>query len=106
MLKAQCTVTRTHRGGKPLHPRDLTERIPGPVRFDGGYHKGMCRGAERLVIERGPPGTPGTGVSPIPDLIDPVLVTYHSDRAMMFRGWEEIDGRRYYQGWWIQWCGL
>ncbi|VFR81352.1 hypothetical protein RAN3_2563 [plant metagenome] len=42
---------------------------------------------------------------PIPDLQDPVLMTLHTSRAMLFRGWEEIDGQRYYQVWWIQWVG-
>ncbi len=41
--------------------------------------------------------------SPIPDLLEPELLTFSWDRGMMVCGFEEIDGRRYYQGWWMQW---
>lgn len=40
---------------------------------------------------------------PIPNLWQPELVTFMSDRAMMVAGFEEIEGQRYYQGWWIRW---
>jgi len=40
---------------------------------------------------------------PIPHLMDVVLMGFRSDRAMMVRGFEEIDGARYYQGWHITW---
>ncbi|MCP2517375.1 hypothetical protein M5J07_20720 [Achromobacter mucicolens] len=43
---------------------------------------------------------------PIPDLLEPELLTFGSDRGMMVCGFEEIDGRRYYQGWWMQWVHL
>ncbi|ANN74683.1 hypothetical protein BAU08_09630 [Bordetella bronchialis] len=39
----------------------------------------------------------------IPDLMEPKLLTFCSDRGMMVCGFEEIDGQRFYQGWWIQW---
>ncbi|WAI82283.1 MULTISPECIES: hypothetical protein [Achromobacter] len=41
--------------------------------------------------------------SAIPDLLNPQLLTFSSDRSMMVVGFEEIDGRRYYQGWRMQW---
>ncbi|EHK65318.1 hypothetical protein [Achromobacter arsenitoxydans] len=41
----------------------------------------------------------------IPDLLEPELLTFASDRGMMVCGFEEIDGRRYYQGWWLTWIG-
>ncbi|RIJ05097.1 hypothetical protein DXK93_05115 [Achromobacter sp. K91] len=41
----------------------------------------------------------------IPDLIEPQLLTFSSDRGMMVVGFEELDGHRYYQGWWMQWIG-
>ncbi|HAP28192.1 MAG TPA: hypothetical protein DCR74_21840 [Achromobacter sp.] len=44
--------------------------------------------------------------SPIPDLLEPELLTFGSDRGMMVCGFEEIDGQRYYQGWWMQWVPL
>lgn len=39
----------------------------------------------------------------IPNLWEPKLLTFGSDRGMMVCGWEEIDGQRFYQGWWLQW---
>jgi hypothetical protein len=42
-------------------------------------------------------------LSPIPDLLEPQLLTFSSDRGMMVVGFEEIAGRKYYQGWWMQW---
>lgn len=39
----------------------------------------------------------------IPDLLQPELLTFSSDRGLMVCGFEEIDGRGYYQGWWMQW---
>ncbi|WP_373981595.1 hypothetical protein LN047_09560 [Achromobacter sp. JD417] len=46
-----------------------------------------------------------TEKGPIPGLLEPELLTFCSDRGMMVCGFEEIDGRRYYQGWWMQWIG-
>ncbi|AUA58474.1 hypothetical protein CVS48_22125 [Achromobacter spanius] len=44
-----------------------------------------------------------TKKSPIPDLLQPGMLTFASDRGMMARGFEEIAGKRYCQGWWIRW---
>lgn len=41
--------------------------------------------------------------APIPDLLEPQLLTFSSERGMMVCGFEEINGKRYYQGWWMQW---
>ncbi|GAB1578694.1 hypothetical protein [Bordetella petrii] len=42
--------------------------------------------------------------SPIPDLMDVGLLGFSSDRALIVRGFEEIEFRRYYQGWYIVWA--
>ncbi|WP_116793118.1 SOS response-associated peptidase family protein [Achromobacter dolens] len=44
--------------------------------------------------------------SAIPDLLEPQLLTFASDRGMMVVGFEEIAGVRYYQGWWMQWVAV
>ncbi len=31
------------------------------------------------------------------------MMAFNSDRGMMAVGFEEINGQRYYQGWWFQW---
>lgn len=35
----------------------------------------------------------------IRDMLEPELLTLCSDRGMMVCGFEEVDGRRYCQGW-------
>ncbi|MDM9561399.1 hypothetical protein [Bordetella petrii] len=40
---------------------------------------------------------------PIADLMDVELLTLTTDWALMMRGFEDIDGARYYQGWYITW---
>jgi len=44
-----------------------------------------------------------TAKSPVADLLEPELLTFCSERGMMVCGFEEIDGRRYYQGRWMLW---
>lgn len=41
--------------------------------------------------------------SPFPDLVDVKLVAFGTVRGMMVAGFEEIDGARYYQSWYIAW---
>lgn len=50
------------------------------------------------LIAAGEESTPGVG-SLIPTLMDPEILTFSSARGMMIAGFEEIDGRRYYQAW-------
>jgi hypothetical protein len=38
----------------------------------------------------------------LPDLHDVELIAF-GERAMMLNGFEEVDGSRYYQGWWVRW---
>ncbi|CUJ03663.1 Uncharacterised protein [Achromobacter xylosoxidans] len=65
-------------------------------------HDGLNRYVPRLTMES--VAKFGARIpSVIPDLLDPVLLTFGSDRGMMVCGFEEIAGIRYYQGWWMQW---
>lgn len=61
----------------------------------------MCRYVNYLKVMRNNAGAPLP--SPIPTLMDVELLTFCTDRAMMVRGFEEIDGVRFYQGWYIAW---
>jgi hypothetical protein len=38
-----------------------------------------------------------------PELWDPQWLTFGSERGCMIVGFEEVDGQRYYQGWYVQW---
>lgn len=95
-----CTVRRTHRLGRPLRESDWTA-TPGPVSMYSIFREDMRRYVRCFKVERtqkGPLLPPE-----IPDLMDVELLTFGTERAMMVRGFEEIDGVRYYQGWYISW---
>ena len=96
-----CTVTRTHRFGIPINNRDFDKPTEGPVLLSECYNAKLKRNVRTLCINRDRqiPNPQGA----IPDLHDPEMIAFQSDRSVMFRGFEEIDGTRYYQGWWIQW---
>lgn len=68
-------------------------------------HEAMKRSVRVMqLIEAGEESTPGVK-SLIPILMDPEILTFSSARGMMIAGFEEIDGRRCYQGWLIHWDG-
>ncbi len=58
------------------------------------------RRASRIAALR--PLRRSIGTHVLPDLHDVELIAF-GERAMMLNGFEEIEGRRYYQGWWIRW---
>lgn len=96
-----CTVSRTHRYGRPL---DCSEwrYVAGPVDMYSIYRENQKRWVSCLKVMR-QLGGGAMGESPFPDLMDAELMTFSTDRAMLVRGFEEIDGARYYQGWYIVW---
>lgn len=65
-------------------------------------HQGLNRHVPRMTMEA-LAKFGATVPSAIPDLLEPQLLTFGSDRGMMVAGFEEIAGVRYYQGWWLQW---
>ena len=97
-----CTIIRTHRRGHALRDRDFDPPVSGPIRMGTTIHPTLKRYVNYLVVARN--GQFGADEAPpIPALWEPELLTFMSDRAMMLAGFEEIEGQRYYQGWWIQW---
>lgn len=97
-----CTVTRTHHLGQKRHDRDPGPTITGTVRMYSVVRDDMKR-TIRVMTMDGLMKFGATDKGAIPDLLEPELLTFSSDRGMMVCGFEEIDGRRYYQGWWMQW---
>lgn len=66
-------------------------------------HQGLNRHVPRMTMEAFAEFgaiVPGA----IPDLLEPQLLTFSSDRDMMIVGFEEIAGVHYYHGWWMQWA--
>ena len=97
-----CTVTRTHHLGVKRHDRDPGPAFTGTVRMYSIMRDDMKRYIRVMTMD-GLQKFGATAKSAIPDLLQPELLTFSSDRGMMVCGFEEIDGRRYYQGWWMQW---
>ncbi|KDD09895.1 hypothetical protein [Bordetella bronchiseptica] len=101
-MKLECSVVRTHRLGELLKDRDWDEPIIGTVQMQTAFVPALNRQVPMMSMD----SLETFGKSrraTIPDLLEPRLLTFASDRGMMVAGFEEIGGRRYYQGWWIQW---
>jgi len=101
-MSSICSVTRTHHLGERRRDQDPAAPVLGQVRMYSMLHKPLNRYIEIMTIE----SLDKFGaicVSPIPDLLEPQLLTFSSTRGMMVSGFEEIMGQRYYQGWWLQW---
>lgn len=95
----RCTVTRTHRYGQKLDPKEWSAPLPGPVFLQTTHSKSLNRTVIQLTVIR--PEAHQSDV--IPALCDPQILSMSSGQGMMFAGFEELDGRRYYQGWYIRW---
>ncbi|WP_231494609.1 hypothetical protein [Bordetella petrii] len=95
-----CTIKRTHHLGRALQHRDW-EAVPGPVMMYSIFREDMKREVQCFKVMRRDAGA--MLPSPIPDLMDVELLTFSTDRAMMVRGFEEVRGTRFYQGWYIEW---
>ncbi|WP_287142635.1 hypothetical protein [Achromobacter sp.] len=97
-----CKVTRTHYFGEKRHDRDPGPTVTGTVRMYSVMRDDMKRYIRIMTMDTLQTfGAPQKGV--IPDLLQPELLTFASERGMMVCGFEEIDGKRYYQSWWMQW---
>lgn len=96
-----CSVTRTHRRGVALRDRDFDPPVDGDAALFSAMHPELKRMVQIMTLRtagwEGPSYRP-----PIPDLLQPELITFASDRAMMIAGFEEIDGQRFYQGWYVR----
>ncbi len=101
-MQFQCSVLRTHHLGERRRDNDPGQPVVGTVHMYTMPHQELNRHVPRLTMES--LAKFGARIpSAIPDLLDPVLLTFGSDRGMMVCGFEEIAGVRYYQGWWMQW---
>lgn len=94
----RSTIQRTHRLGRPVAARDRETPIEGVVRLASIERPDMGRSVDYLSIDRHADSRPT-----FPHLWDPHWLTFGSDGGCVVRGFEEVDGRRYYQGWYIQW---
>ncbi|MGH8465164.1 MAG: hypothetical protein ACRER5_13520 [Pseudomonas sp.] len=95
-----CAVTRTQYFGELHHERDCGSTITGTVRMYPILREDMKRYIRVMTLD----DLQKLGVTEkcaIPDLLRPELLTFSSDRGMVVCGFEEIDGRRSYQGWWM-----
>lgn len=95
-----CTVTRTHDRGRKLHRKEWQELVC-TVSIDRWFHPELNRDVPALKAERRRRN--GGWATAMPLLCDPRLIAMRTTHGMSFVGFEEIDGQRYYQGWYIRW---
>lgn len=96
------SVVRTLYLGQKRRDNDPALAVLGTVRMYSITRQDMRRQVRVMTMD-GLAKFGATEKGPIPDLLEPELLTFGSERGMMVCGFEEIDGRRYYQGWWIRW---
>lgn len=101
-MQLQCSVLRTHHLGERRRDNDPGQPVVGTVHMYSILHKGLNRQVAVMSMDRLLKFGAREKAS-IPDLLEPQLLTFASDRGMMVTGFEEIAGIRYYQGWWMQW---
>lgn len=100
-LPFTSSVTCTHNYGKPLPKTEWPVPMFGRVELQAVTSMELKRTVPmlRLLV---PNGSSGLVRDALPALHDPELVTFSSDRAATFRGWEMLEGRRYYQSWLVR----
>jgi len=98
----RCSVVRTHHLGQKRPDTDPAPAVIGAVHMYSVTREDLRLQITVMTMD----GLAKFGArqkGAIPDLLEPELLTFASDRGMMVCGFEEIDGRRYYQGWWMTW---
>lgn len=96
-------VHRTHARGQQLEKKDMDGPHPGRVHMYSHFKPELRRQVSVMELAAsGNPGQPDYKVG-LPQLLDPTLLTFDSQRGLVVTGFEEIDGARFYQGWWVQW---
>lgn len=101
-MELECAVQRTHYRGELRRDNDPGQIVVGTVRMYSIMHEKLKRYVSVMTMRPLHGYDTGPKVT-IPDLLEPTLLTFGSERGMMVSGFEEIDGQRYYQGWWMQW---
>jgi hypothetical protein len=98
-----CIVQRTHRQGQPLELGRMDGPYSGRVHMYSQYRADLRR--QVVIMELAGEGNPGQPNyrQAIPQLLDPAMLTFNSEKGMVITGFEELSGARYYQGWWLQW---
>lgn len=96
-------VHRTHARGQQLDKKGIDGPYPGRVHMYSHFRPDLRRQVQVMELaSSGNPGQPDYKVG-LPQLQDPTLLTFDSERGLAITGFEEIDGARFCQGWWVQW---
>ncbi len=99
------TVIRTHERGLKCKLRNAQE-IPGPVELESVYVAELNRHVPRLRVPRGRFSDGRPRPDAIPPLYEPRLLTFCTEFGLMVTGFEQIEGCRFYQGWYIRWVAI
>lgn len=97
-----CSVARTHHLGQKRRDNDPAPTVTGTVHMYSITREDLRRQVRVMTMD-GLAKFGATAKGSILDLLEPELLTFCSNRGMMVCGFEEIGGRRYYQGCWMQW---
>ena len=94
-------VVPTHHDGRRCTERELGATVPlvGALSVHLTPDAGLKRAVRFAVLQE--IGSGGKTQDLLPPLRNPELLTLTND-GMMLAGFEEVDGRRLYQGWWIR----
>ncbi len=97
----RARILRTHHEGRKLSDRQLGSghAVDGHIRLSLVSHGGLNRAVKVAQVSGTDAG--GNGADLFPPLFDVEILTLGNE-TMMLGGFEEIDGRKMYQGWWIR----
>lgn len=96
------TILRTHYRGQKCDLRDV-EPLKGPISYSTQYFPELNRHVDCMRIKRGHYRDGRERPDAAPPLCEPRILTFDTENGMMITGFEQIDGCRYYQGWYIRW---
>lgn len=99
----EVTIIRTHHRGQKCNLREV-EPLKGPITYGTLYSTDLNRHVDCMRLKRGHYRDGRERPDAAPPLFEPRILTFDTEVGMMLTGFEQIDGTRYYQGWYIRWA--
>jgi hypothetical protein len=96
-------IQRTHKAGKQVDPTQLEQPIAGKVVWQSKYDPVTRRIQVFMEFLPSPDRMKVPKQTKLPNLLDPHVQAFDSEKGMMITGFEILNGGRHYQGWWIRW---
>lgn len=96
-------IQRTHKRGRQVAREDLEPPMAGTITRKSKYDPEARRHQVFMEFEPLPDPSKILYQERPPNLLDPQILAFDSDKGMMMTGFEVLNGGRHYQGWWIRW---